>query len=417
LEKCDSTKTLLNSIGYVEKDSDADLTRVKALSRHFNALFEGYRSLENPHKWTKETNSVLLPKEQCSILHDHMKSMNVAPDSYTITILMGLRRKPDEITEFWNNVMERTVIDIESPVYHSLLTAYGKAGDGASACYVFDKMIGSCNLHPNLKSWNILLSALNKASSQHPDIIFDCKTSSAAKMKFESEIINEKPFSGKDFIDIVNGLTAPQASKRILDLMNEARENSEISDLVLAPTSQAFCLVASALSHSRSIDPKGALDLYHNSVDNGLSIDGRFLNAIIRCYGDDISEALLSWKTVYRPAILASAPQKSNPSPGTMKKSRLEKNLIAGYHGLLYVAGKSYRPDIALRIAYAMSKEGVEPTEAALNTYNSGARLRDQGKERVRLHGQYENLLLVECAKYDSRDRRRLNEKRLRIII
>jgi len=199
--------------------------------------------------------------------------------------------------------------------------------------------------------------------------------------------------------------------------MNEARENSEISDLVLSPTSQAFCLVASALSHSRSIDPKGALDLYHNSVDNGLSIDGRFLNAIIRCYGDDISEALLSWKTVYRPAILASAPQKSNPSPGTMKKSRLEKNLIAGYHGLLYVAGKSYRPDIALRIAYAMSKEGVEPTEAALNTYNSGARLRDQGKERVRLHGQYENLLLVECAKYDSRDRRRLNEKRLRIII
>ena len=85
--------------------------------------------------------------------------------------------------------------------------------------------------------------------------------------------------------------------------------------------------------------------------------------------------------------------------------------------GEVEVAGKAYRPDIALRIAYAMTKEGLEPTEAALNAYNAGARLRAMDLEKVRLHSQYEKLLLIECSNYCPNDKRKLNEKRVRIII
>lgn len=417
MEKSDGTIELFNSTGSKgEDDGDVELIQVNGTTRHFNALFQGYRSLDDPYKWTKDSNSSLSPLEHCSVLVDHMKTMNVAPDSYTVTLLMGLQKKSDDITQLWNDLMERTEIETESPVYHSIITAYGKTGDGASACHVFDRMIASSSLHPNLKSWNVLLSALNKASAINPNTVIDCKACSGSNLKFDNEITNEKPFKGRDFSDIVDCLTPPEAAKAVLDLMNEATVNGEISDLVLAPNSQAFCLVASALSHSEVIDPKDTLDLYNNCVENGLSIDGRFLNAIIRCYGEDISEALNVWKTVYRPAIFASS-HKSDRSSDTLKDTRLGKNLVAGYHGLLYVAGRSYRPDIALRLTYAMSKEGVDPTEAALNTYNAGARSRKEDKDKVPLHGQFENLLLVECSKYDSNDSRKMSDKRVRIII
>ncbi len=400
-----------------DKDSDIENFRVQPISRHFNALFEGYRAIADPYTWTKDIDSALSPQEHCDVLMDHMNSMDISPDSFTITLLMGLQKYPDDITNLWNNVMERTEFEIESPVYHSIITAYGKAGDAASACYVFDKMIGSISFDPRLKSWNVLLSALTKASAIDPNREIDIKSCNGINLKFDQEITNEKPFKGKDFNDIIDGLSPPEAAKTILDLMNAAKEDSEITDLVLAPNSQAFCLVASALSHSECMGPEAILTLYNNSVENDVSMDGRFLNAIIRCYGENLNEALNAWKTVYRPAILASSPTNNDPSPDALKKSRLGKNLVAGYHGLLYVAGRSCRPDVALRIAYAMKKEGVDPTEAALNTYNSGSRLRHDDKEMVPLHRQFENLLFVECTKYDSRDSRRMSDKRVRIII
>jgi hypothetical protein len=159
------------------------------------------------------------------------------------------------------------------------------------------------------------------------------------------------------------------------------------------------------------------MKLFNTAIENGVSLDGRFLNAIIRCYGDNIRLALDSWKTVFRPyALTASGEDKSRIS-GDLRNSRMGKNLVASYHGLMYVAGRAYRPDIGLRLAYAMVREGVEPTEAALNTYNTGARERQEDLQKVRLHGQYENLLLVECTKYDSNDRRRFTDKRVRIIL
>lgn len=422
--KDESTIKLLNELSLSGEVFIFDeIVRVNALSRHFNALFEGYKALDDPYKWSTETKSILTPLEHCSILFEQMGLMSVAPDAFTLTLLMSLQKNSNDITHLWNEVMSRKKINAAYPVYHSIITAYGKVGDSASACHVFDKMIASSSLHPRLKSWNVLLSALSKASKEFPEMVIDCEASNAFNLDLDTTVVNERPFNGKDFSTLIDGLSVTQATRTILDLMIKSKVDGGLSNLVLNPNSQSYCLVASSIANSgERLDADEILQLYISSEDNSIPIDGRFINAIIRCYDNDISEAIQAWKTVYRPAILASAPTSSEESPTQiatfeLRKSRFGKNLIAAYHGLLYVSGKSYRPDIALRIAYAMTKEGVEPTEASINAYNAGSRLTKTGKEKIRFHGQYENLLLVECTKYDSNDRRRVADKRVRIII
>eukprot|EP00979_Chaetoceros_neogracilis_P006141 scaffold1222_cov260-Chaetoceros_neogracile.AAC.41 len=421
LEQSDSTQDFIDDAR--EQEVNIKFISVKPLARHFNALFEGYRTLDDPYKYSKETKSQTSPQEHARILLDHMKSMNVSPDSYTVTLLMGLQKDSNSITELWNSVMELTELKMEPPIYHSIITAYGKVGDAASACMVFDKMIASNNHNRIRKSWNVLLSALSKASMKNSSGPIDCMASAGAGLNFafdnDVEKLNQDLFHGKNFVELINGMTAPQASREIISVMAtvHAEGRNEGTELVWRPNAQAYCLVASAMSQTDEMDAEEAIKLFNTAIENGVSLDGRFLNAIIRCYGDNIRLALDSWKTVFRPyALTASGEDKSRIS-GDLRNSRMGKNLVASYHGLMYVAGRAYRPDIGLRLAYAMVREGVEPTEAALNTYNTGARERQEDLQKVRLHGQYENLLLVECTKYDSNDRRRLTDKRVRIIL
>ena len=77
-------------------------------------------------------------------------------------------------------------------------------------------------------------------------------------------------------------------------------------------------------------------------------------------------------------------------------------------------------PDIATRIAYAMKKSNVEPSEVTLNSYLAGKRVAidkfGEGKN-LRLQNQYESLLSVECLKYNEKDKRRANDRKIRIIL
>jgi hypothetical protein len=76
-----------------------------------------------------------------------------------------------------------------------------------------------------------------------------------------------------------------------------------------------------------------------------------------------------------------------------------------------------------------MYKENVIPDETALNCYLAGKRRRlefppqsfgeskrmDRGE--IRFAAQFESLLSVECLKFNSKDKRREGEKRVRIIL
>jgi hypothetical protein len=115
---------------------------------------------------------------------------------------------------------------------------------------------------------------------------------------------------------------------------------------------------------------------------------------------------------------------------------------------------------MALRVVYAMRRDGLEPDETALNCYHSGRHdelqiqqqrrgasskspqqqqprsVADAAPERKEVdntgggalrriqdaflgkdRNPYESLLLVECTQYNPNDRRRIGEQRVRIIV
>lgn len=374
---------------------------VKPIVRHFNALLEGYRSeYERAQKKNDLKRSEYIVRE-VKVLFSHMKTMGSFPDAYTITLLMGLQPSSVEITNLWNEILECTNVRMTPPIYHSIISAYGKVNDITSACRVFDHMLATDSMSPSLNSWNVILGALAKVSAQASDKAIDF--SNAPKFYVKS---HEPPLEDTPFISHMEGLRPPEAARSILDLMVAAKQENEMGDMILRPTAQSYLLVATSLAHDDRENGSKALELFNDALRNNISIDGRFLNAIIRCYNDHIEKAIFDWKAHYRLSI--------TKEENTFK---LPKNLIAAYNGLIQVTGRAYRPDIALRIAYAMVKEGVEPNETTWNTYNNGVRKRSMDKKKIRLHAQHEELLAVECTKYCSKDKRRLSDKRVRIII
>jgi pentatricopeptide repeat protein len=225
-------------------------------------------------------------------------------------------------------------------------------------------------------------------------------------------------------------MTCTEAVHVILDIMRQPPTGI----VVPRPNSQSYCIAASALQHGPT-DAQLAINLFRNATNERIPADGRFVNAIFRCFGSDLDAALAAWKKELRPACLAHE-ARTRSAPPSIQRTQV-KNLIAAYHGLLYVCGRALRPDIALRVAYAMVKEGIEPNDVSLNCYHAGKRTRERLAEdnttqedttdrpkrkllpkfTLDFVDQYENLFFIECTKYDQNDMRRSKDRRVRIIV
>jgi hypothetical protein len=291
------------------------------------------------------------------------------------------------------------------------VTAYGDLGDPSSAIWLLSN--SNCN---TTRTWNVALGALAKSvESEDMQILYP--SSSDLAQKYPVEAMNTP---NRELAELLDSKTALEAVRALLDTMSG---NRKIDGMVAPPpSSQTFCIAASALQHGPT-DGSMAIDMFRNATSLGIPADGRFVNAVIRCFGDDINAALKTWKDEIRPKCLAYEHRKRPGGPPSTRRPQ-GKNLIAAYPGLFYVCGRALRPDIALRLAYAMSKEGLEPNENTLNSYRSGKQDRQapQGAgskiaRRLGLTGPYESLLYVECTKYDQKDKRRAGEKRVRIIV
>ena len=111
-----------------------------------------------------------------------------------------------------------------------------------------------------------------------------------------------------------------------------------------------------------------------------------------------------------------------------MSNSMRLADMSAAYSGLMTVCGMAGRPDIAVRLTYAMSKDNVETNETHLQCYEAGKRrrasylLEDNNEEQKNLNSiplakQFESILAVECLKYVETDQRRSKDKKIRIIL
>jgi len=291
--------------------------------------------------------------------------------------------------------------------FYMAVTAYGDLGDPASALWLFAHFS-----EYSTRTWNVLLGALAECGSKVRTV--RPSTSIAAKAFHEGGASMPTPRN-----DLLRHSTVVDVAQLMLNAMTGAEHiagmNAPIAD------SQSFCVAASALQFGTTGAPL-ATELFRNATAMGIPADGRFVNAVLRCFGDEVDAALASWRNEIRPLTVAFE-NRARPKPISSNR-RAGKNLLAGYNGLLYVCGRALRPDIAVRLAYAMNKEGLEPNEHSLNSYRAGKRLVDTGgslrsrlARKLKLIDPYESILYVECTKYDRNDRRRTGEKRVRIIV
>lgn len=315
----------------------------------------------------------------------------------------------------------------------------GRMGDPSMACVIFDQFMfpdvnfKSRHYYSNYRAFNVLLGALAagaKLENSKLDLVSITKT--GAELPQPSFLVSE-----------LHGLTCTEAIVCILNLMTSKNSQTycvAASGLQYAPPHERARLSQSAsntttvvnskirTSGARSEKPTSlALQIFYNATRDGIQADGRLVNAIFRCYGDDIVGALDGWKTHIRRAT-NEFEEKTRSSDPTSSKN---KNMLAAYNGLMYVCGRAERPDIAVRIVYAMkNKEGLDPSENPYNNYRTGKSTRKSLVKsdndtlswrgilpKIDMVGQYENILYVECKKYDTRDRRMEKDNRIRIIV
>ena len=358
----------------------------------------------------------------------------VGPDAYTKSTMIRLCRSGLEVQNLLqktsaasNKNTERTWLP--RAVTRAAITTCGRLGDPSMSCLIFDQFMfpdfdaSAQNHFSNYRAFNVLLGAL------------------AAGAKLDNPRLGLIPSDSQpsSLLSALHGLTCTEAVVRILNLMTKKN-------------SQTYCVAASALQYSpiderillasnaTNIDQNNtitaansdaqeatplAFQIFQNATRDGIHADGRLVNAIFRCYGDNIAGALDGWKSDIRQATYEFEQKVNGKGEGN------NKNMLAAYNGLLYVCGRAERPDIAVRIVYAMkNKEGLDPSENPYNNYRSGKLTRkslvkrDKKVSRWRgmlpkldLVGQYENVLYVECKKYDTRDRRTEKDSRIRIIV
>lgn len=299
------------------------------------------------------------------------------------------------------------------------MTAYGDLGDASSLLWLFAKYAPTTT-----RTWNVLLGSFAKVAEHTEQHTINANTSAVA-MAFQNSSMSSSNPSFHRFLQETNLFDVVQ---KILKGMSE----EEYLDGITAPIadSQTFCVAATALQYDPTVSSALANSLFQSASKLCIPADGRFINAVMRCFGNDIDAALTAWRDNIRPKCIALEKRvlsSSISSSGT-------KNLVAAYNGLLYVCGRALRPDVALRVVYAMNKDGIEPNETSLNSYRSGTRIQQKIRGRnkedggsrglrstiertLKLREQFESLLVVECTKYDQNDRRRNGEQRVRIIL
>ena len=366
-----------------------------------------------------------------------LQSSKTSPDEFTITVMIGLCRSSNELTNLLGQAIHDLGLNCTGAFLRAAVGKYGELGDPSSAIVLFAKFLQ----HPvPTRYWNVLLGAIVKSSDQSSkDMTIPISNATScsgaqSRLNFGNTDVNRILQNGS------NGSVSLLENGLLRDLSGQTcweAAKTLVNHYIQSPNSQTFCLLAKAATKNKEAtnDAGLALEIFHNASSLGIPADGRFANAVFRCFGTDIDAAINAWKSEIRHACLA---YENRPRSKPVPPSRIKgKNLLAAYHGLIFVSGRALRPDIALRLVYAMSREGLDPDETALNCYKAGKHSstisqgenEENSKEgpgyrrklqrllNIKMVDAYESLLYVECVKYNKDDKRRAGERRIRIIL
>jgi Pentatricopeptide repeat domain len=500
-------KYLLPSLSPVISGPVNSIRLVRPTTRHFNVLLSGYQnqhyqqlrvreakhraaatitadnSTKSPSNEDLEgaSGTVPSPRDEAIKLYQLMQTtQDCQPNEITRTILLSMSASSEEIVDLVSDELEcrkeRTTgrPHMHGSVLRAATMAAGKVGDASLAVWLHAALeasvVAASKEDRGVRMWNVLVGALasadavayheGKAECPKVDVL-------APADKYGPRLAfgeNEVNLPSHEVCQTFHDRTIQDGFRCYLNRIQHGGQRGA-QPAQPPPNSQTYCLIASVFQR-RCPGPDLALSLFRNATRNhGVPADGRFVNAALRCFGSDLDRALEAWKGEIRPATLAhdaryrsspsvqrSATKKPQQKGGTYLSSG--KSLTAAYHGLLYVCGRAAAPHMALRVVYAMRRDGLEPDETALNCYHSGKhdeaqiqqrrasdespqqqpsvadaarerkvdntgwalrRIKDTflGKDR----NPYESLLLVECTQFNPSDRRRIGEQRVRIIV
>jgi pentatricopeptide repeat protein len=394
-------------------------SRVDPTIIHVNLLLDTYRkeisTLQESDANKTSTESIeKVSKEAWKLFYQLVEHPILDPDDFTLSNMMSLSSSSQQICWLLNYILKYSN-HVPLVLQRSAVTAFGKVNDASSAVWFFFTTTIRMS-RTSTREWNTLLGALSNACRA------DNVTNISATDSVAAQLVSKRyaMSNSSSLLNLLDGVMPGIAAEQVLQLMI----HGAIDGLsVPKPDTQSFCCAAAALQY-RQLSATKVIELYRQARQLGLPAEGRFVNSIFRCYGSDITSALDAWKKEIRPACLEYE-QMSQLVPRPLRRRTPGKNLIAAYNGLVYCCGRALRPDIGLRLVYAMNKEGLEPNEITLNCYLSGKRqsqsapVENQVKavlQKVAFLDLYEPLLQVECTKYNQNDRRRSGEKRIRII-
>jgi len=370
---------------------------VAAKAAHFNLILRAYRDEIRSRRGKYDAADKQAFADKAKELFGRMResSMNGSIDSYTVVTMLDVYETSDEISTLL--LQMPVALRVEGAVLRAAMITYGRVGDCSSACWLlmrFDRSI-------SLPSINAMLQAMSVSIRNGHHGSIDLSSSNASRLIGGELLQLDIPFFVNESIELVD------LSQKVLDCLIKF-------DTLPMPDSQTFCAVASIQQYTEC-DQTTGYSLLERAVQVGVKADGRFLNALFRCFGEDADSAVNAWQTTVRSLCI-----KDNK-----RVDLLQRNLDSAYRGLLHVSGRAKRPDLALKIVYAMKKEGLKPSEMSMNCYLAGKRMRRQLTnrgiatriaEKIKVE-TYESLLFVECTEYNVKDKRRQGEARVRIIL
>lgn len=431
---------------YYAKDGGKDDDLVGVISMEdqrriqIPAQLEHWAEQEEQHRQQGRALYHLLMEN--SIKEDGDGSGRLMPDAYTLTTMLGLCESSDELVSIMTDKRLATTSLLSAPpVLRAVITNAGRLGDATLACALYDEADRQrCNTSSNHMSyghrdrshedptnprlWNVLLGALEDCAEANNCLIQDLSEATAL---FRHHVNSEASGRSENCDSIVSLLLGKTCTGAVQEILNVMKERKVLSN------PQTYCVAAAALQYDANAGPDLAMDLFRNATIQSVPADGRFINAILRCFGTEIKPAINFWKSDLRPACLA---YESQPRPYSSPRRPTNKNLIAAYNGLMHVCGRAERPDVGVRVCYAMNREEIEPNDITLNNYHAGKRLSQKAKNEEpatpqsrskrflaslsQLTGskqQYESLLYVECTKYNQYSKRMSKDRRVRIIV
>lgn len=282
-------------------------------TRHYNVIIEGYRRLLSRHHSAEGRDG----SKATSRLWRTMIDRAVLPDKYTLTSIIAQYTIASEIKQTWAESMQSLGMNPTEIICTSLITQLGLVGDSSASCAVFDWMLycdkNGRTLPRNLRIWNALLGALVSRSflSQKLNITLSKDVETWLRydrIKSQQNVIS--CLGDESISEKINGMAQLDAAKFIFNMMVTC---SKSDSSIPSPDSQSFCLMAAALAREAeqtatdqitTVGSRGrkkvadeAMDLFRLSIHEQIPADGRFLNAIIRCFGSDVASAIEAWKT------------------------------------------------------------------------------------------------------------------------